>query len=208
MPNLFLWLVLANILHIVKGHLENFVAASTNDLSRLFSREIELIDHLDNWSYLVRKGEIPRSNQVTADSSLVKDILLQLNCTEWRFDDPLDYVSHPINAYHLLKRTTTLWQDFFENTQSKVLEDTIEEYVASFPDIDDFNYGACSGLINIELYYGSNGNSFLDLAKGRVTFNGKVYQARHNLSSSDFLHIADAAKRGNDFNRSSRYQKN
>ena len=65
-------------------------------------------------------------------------------------------------------------------------------------EVDDYNYGACVGLVNIELYYSQSGSTFAELAKGRVKnpINGKVYQARHGLTSQDFLSIADAAWRG------------
>ena len=63
---------------------------------------------------------------------------------------------------------------------------------------DDYEYGGCVGLINIELYYSQSGTTFFELAKGRLRnpLNGDLYQAKHGLTSQDFLQIAQSARRG------------
>ena len=87
---------------------------------------------------------------------------------KWAFDDPIKYCSHPINAYHLLKRTTSLWPTLHENITSQALEDVFEEHMGHFPEKDDYKYGGCVGLVNIELYYSQSGTTFFEMAKGRV----------------------------------------
>ena len=86
----------------------------------------------------------------------------------------------------------------YENITSQSLENLFEEHIAHFPEEDDYKYGACVGMVNIELYYSLSGTTFLEIAKGRVKnpLNGKIYQARHTLTSNDFILIAEAAWRG------------
>ena len=177
---------------------ERYVAASTNDLSRLFQKENNMIREIDQWTYQVQKDEIPYTTQIKEDLSLIQKTFVSLKLDEWRFDNSLEYTSHPINSYHLLKRTTKLWPILYENITSQALEDIFEERLKEFPELDDYNYGACVGLVNIELYYSQSGSTFRELAKGRVKnpINGKIHQARHGLTSEDFNNIAEAARRG------------
>ena len=51
---------------------EKFVAASTNDLSRLFEKENHMIREIDQWCYEVQNGEIQHTTQVREDLSLIQ----------------------------------------------------------------------------------------------------------------------------------------
>ena len=177
---------------------EKYFAASTNDLSRLFDKEGQLINAISEWTYMIKTNKIPHTESIKEDLKLVKTVFELFKPDEWRFDDPLEYASHPINAFHLLKRTSKLWPEMYENITSESLENLFEEHIAHFPEEDDYKYGACVGMVNIELYYSLSGTTFLEIAKGRVRnpSNGKIYQARHTLTSNDFILIADAAWRG------------
>ena len=108
---------------------EKYVASSTNDLSRLFEKENLMINQINHWVYLVESNQIPLTASIKEDLNLVQDTFNSLNLEEWRFDDPLEYCSHPINAYHLIKRTTNLWPNLYENTTSKALEDIFEAHI-------------------------------------------------------------------------------
>ena len=125
------------------------------------------------------------------------DVLDSINVSDWRQAHPLEYVSHPVNAFHLMKRTTVVWPALAEQCTSPSLEAAFEEDLNLLPNYDDFRYGACVGLLNIELYYSQSGMTFLELTEGRVRdpATGTVYQANHQLTSDDCLLIADAAKR-------------
>ena len=78
------------------------------------------------------------------------------------------------------------------------LEEEVESKLSLFPVLDDFHYGGCVGLLNIELHYGGHGNSILQLARGRVTdpYSKRIFEAKTGLTSDDCVLIADAAKRG------------
>ncbi len=179
---------------------EKFVAASTNDLGRLADEEIKMIDKINTWMYQLETGKTLMRSEEKHDWSLMNQTLHSLNVEKWKFIDSKDYVSHPINAFHLLKRTTTIWPNLYENITSLSLENLLEDHIAMFPDADDFNYGACVGLINIEAYYNIG---FLEMAQGIVRDpEGGQYQAIHRLTSEDCLLIANAAKRGSSHNQS------
>jgi hypothetical protein len=62
----------------------------------------------------------------------------------------LEYVAHPINAYHLMKRTSTLWPTFFDDVPNDVYND-VEDVVEKFPFQSDFAYGATFGLLSIQV---------------------------------------------------------
>ena len=70
--------------------------------------------------------------------------------------------------------------------------------IDQFPEKDDYEYGACVGLVNIELYYSQSGTTFHEMAKGRVKnpLSNEIHEARHGLTSKDFLQIAESARRG------------
>ena len=49
---------------------ENYVAASTNDLKRLFEMEVAMIVNLQHWQYQVRKGQVREAGNVLSEDSL------------------------------------------------------------------------------------------------------------------------------------------
>ena len=181
---------------------ENHVSASTSDLKKLFKLEVEMIADLQNWQHQVKTGKIrEEKNVLFKDLNLVEDAFETLKISEWYLEDPMVYVQHPVNAFNLLKRTTSFWPRIFVNTSSMALEEEVESKLSLFPDLDEFHYGGCVGLINIELHYGrgrsENGNSIWDLAQGKVTDpdTKNTYTAKHSLTSEDCLQISQAAKR-------------
>ena len=183
-----------------KASWENHVAASTNDLKRLFEMEVGMIANLQHWSYLAREGKIKEPmSDLSEDMNLIDNAFQRIDiASDWYMEDALTYVMHPVNAYNLLKRTTTFWPRIFENTKSMSLEEEVESTLSNFPKLEDFQYGACIGLVNLELHYGSNGNSIMELAQGIVTdpFSKSTYRAKHTLTSEDCFHISQAAKQG------------
>ncbi len=173
---------------------ENYVAASTSDLSRLFNLEKDLIASMDKFVY--ENTDKPSAKE---DVTIARDALDQLKVSSWKHADSLTYVSHPVNAYSLVKRTATLWSNLLEDAGDD-LDEVIEDIVIKFPMVDDFEYGAAVGLVNLELYYdGNNGSSsFFDLLSDgiiRDPKSGRDFHAHHNLTHEDFLVIADAARR-------------
>lgn len=172
---------------------ENYVAASTNDLQRLFKIESNFIDNLDKWLFKVKQDEFKSTSYLKNDVKLVENAFEDLNVYDWRNENE-DYVYHPINAFNLLKRTASYWPCLLENVTSPTIDDFIEENMTQFPLLDDFLYGGCVGLVNIELYYDL---TVLDLARGKVTdpSTGKIHQAKHRLTSDDCLLVANAAKK-------------
>ena len=192
------WLIiLFQALHCSCHSWENYVAASTNDLKRLFEMEVAMIADLQHWQYQVRNGQVREADNVLSeDSKRLEKAFEELKISEWYLEDPMSYVMHPINAFNLLKRTTTFWPKIFENTSSMALEEEVESKLSLFPAVDDFHYGACVGLVNIELHY-SQTNSIWNLSQGKVTdpHTQKSFQAKHNLTSEDCLQISQAAQR-------------
>ena len=73
-----------------------------------------------------------------------------LNWFLTQHQDTLTYAAHPINAYHLMKRTTMLWPELFENT-SDDLYSVVEDAVERFPIAYDFNYGATFGVLSVQV---------------------------------------------------------
>ena len=78
--------------------LEKYVAASTEDLSRVFQLEKDL------WNQI----KVYREDVATkSDQDVIKKFLLETKLLSVIHDeDNLIHVSHPFNAYHCLKRTT------------------------------------------------------------------------------------------------------
>ena len=74
---------------------EKYVAASTNDLSRLFLIESQLLDHLDQWMYDIHIGNIQKCDSIQDDVKLVHETFSSINVSDWRRASALEYVSHP-----------------------------------------------------------------------------------------------------------------
>ena len=70
--------------------------------------------------------------------------------------DTLDYAAHPINAYHLMKRTTVQWPELFDDDTIEIsseLFNAVEDVIEQFPFKSDFDYGAAFGLLSIQVRY-------------------------------------------------------
>ena len=68
--------------------------------------------------------------------------------------DTLGYVGHPINAFHLMKRTTVRWPELFDDDANEISGDlfnAIEDVIEQFPYKSDFDYGAAFGLLSIQV---------------------------------------------------------
>ena len=104
----------------------------------------------------------------------------------------MEYVHHPINAFHLLQRTTT-WIP-----KLKKLIPTLEFHF-NIPSASDAKFGASNGIADLQEYHNI---STLDLVKkGQITnyMTGETYLARSSLTSNEALQIATAARQARYF---------
>ena len=56
----------------------------------------------------------------------MEDAFHSLNINNYINENSTEYVYHPVNAFHLMKRTTVLWPNFLENTTTPSLDDHVE----------------------------------------------------------------------------------
>ena len=83
---------------------------------------------------------------------------LVLKGLDLRSDDGESYVFNPINAFHLMQRSSNFWPRV-----KKLLNDSTESDVNSvskediiFPEKSDFLHGASFGLVNLQIMHQLN----------------------------------------------------
>lgn len=101
--------------------------------------------------------------------------------------ETFEYVFHPINAYNLIKRTTKWY--------SKLNKAWPNFVYPLHPNLLDAKIGSAHGISAIREFYDLNP---AEIVKGQLKdhLTGKIFQARSNLTLTDVLHIAEAAKEG------------
>ena len=124
--------------------LEKYVAASTEDIARVFQLEKDL------WSHLKEYQEGSASNK---DVDVINKFLTDTKFTDIVEDDSLEHVSNPFHAYHCLKRTTRLWEKMVLKLSKQNKLKKVKQILRRFPEEEDFQEGAAFGLLTIQLYY-------------------------------------------------------
>ena len=105
----------------------------------------------------------------------------------FRENETSEYVHHPINAFHLLKRSSKFIPK---------LKKWLPKKLYSFYDIKTLSeqyIRACQGLADIQEFHDTDP---MDIANGIIknTENGLNYQANSKLNSMDLVNIAKEAK--------------
>ena len=124
--------------------LEKYVAASTEDLARLFQLEKEMWLHLKSYQ---------SKDASEGDSEVIKKFLSDTNFLDIVDDDSLNHVSDPYQAYHCLKRTTRLWETLITKLSKQSKLKKAKQFLRRFPERDDFEEGGAFGLMTIQHHY-------------------------------------------------------
>ena len=207
-----------------------YVASSTHHIQKLFDLEKELVYRLLHGDFAQVMGAEDRTKidiivrKETGFTSLknLESILLT--------EPSENFVKHPVNAFHTIKRTTQLWPQILliqglneiesetkdnssrktiTQNEAKILRTLTNFIIRKFPSKDDFFHGTCIGLMIIENTYARKDSVRLDLAKGIVhdTLNGITYKSLHPLSPNDCIFISNVAKKMNRLDRSVEWAK-
>ncbi|MGH0117909.1 UNVERIFIED_CONTAM: hypothetical protein FKN15_074376 [Acipenser sinensis] len=139
------------------------IFTSIGQMTDLIFTEKELVQSLKEY---IRKEE-SRLVQIKSWASKLDDL------THTATADPEGYLSHPVNAYKLVKRLNTEWAEL----ESLVLQDSADSFISNmsvqrqfFPDEED-EKGAAKALMRLQDTYKLDSES---ISKGRlpgVTFN-------------------------------------
>ena len=206
-----------------------YVASSTHHIQTLFDLEKELVYRLlkGDFSEVFNKIERIRIDSILKNETGIPNLKeFQSNISS---KDSESYVKHPINAFHLIKRTTLLWPRILlnydgnreeKNSQTstkpsikakevKMLRTLTNFIIRKFPSKDDFYQGAAIGVMTVEKTYARNENSRLELANGilRDKTSNKTYKSIHQLSPDDCVIISNAAQRMLQLDRSVEWAK-
>ena len=103
----------------------------------------------------------------------------------FREKETSNYVHHPINAFHLIKRLVVL--DKYRSELSEI----IPHWNFNTKSINHDFQRAFHGMTDLVEIVDLNPN---DLAKGLIKHDGKVFKARSGLSATDLIQIANEAK--------------
>ena len=124
--------------------LEKYVAASTEDIARLFQLEKEM------WSHLRAYQSKDASDD---DSEVIDQFLTDTKFSDIVEDNSLDHVSDPFQAYHCLKRTAISWEKLITKLSKQNKLKKVKQFLRRFPERDDFEEGGAFGLMTIQHYY-------------------------------------------------------
>ena len=182
----FLFDELAETVEPKLGHnsVTQHLSSSTEDLKLLFDIEKRLVHHL-----------------MTNNVSDVGDYVSQFkHLSDLQSIDSEAYVSHPVNAFSLMKRTSKFW----EKIRSRLGDDDIFRGgigmgQVTLPSEKDFLNGAALGIINVQYFH----NLTIDkVVNGTVTnlASGQQFKANHRLNYHDALVVAQAAKTEHRYN--------
>ena len=96
-----------------------------------------------------------------------------------------EYVKHPINAFHLLQRTSQ-WLPKLKKVIPNLPVDV------SFPTVTDAVFEASNGLADLLEHYDMKPS---ELVKGQIKsfVTGELYPAKSKLTSNEIIRIANAA---------------
>ena len=160
--------------------LEKFVAASTEDISKVFKLENELWSHLK----IYRDQEASKK-----DEGLIKNFLLETSFLQVIHEDSLYHVSHPFYAYHCLKRTSFQWDKLIAKLSKQNKLKKVKQILRKFPEVEDFETGGAFGLMTLQLYYNI---SYSDMMAGNII--SQNYLNLPPLEAGDAFLISQMAK--------------
>ena len=102
-----------------------------------------------------------------------------------------EYVSHPVNAFCLMKRVTDLWPKFRSMTETATLYQDLLAHL-KLPDKAEFVSGAAAGLMNAQVFHDLN---VVQLARGRLIRRGRLAGSTLHFRINDQALINDQAKK-------------
>lgn len=155
---------------------EKDLFTSNEALADLFKKEKHMRQTIE--AYVARLDR-----QINAMDQLINNH--EHNTTESE-EDAAEYVSNPINAYVLLKRTGIDWPRLRDGLFSESFENQtkeIEEFVANVPKVSDLE-GASNGIFLLQETYDLD---MKDFALGRIRNpqTGEMIMGQKQLSASD-----------------------
>ena len=124
--------------------LEKYVAASTEDLSRLFQLEKDMWPHLKAYQ---------SKDASESDRQVIEEFLTDTKFLDIVDHDSLGHVSDPFQAFHCLKRTAVLWEKLISNLSKQSKLKKVKQFLRRFPERDDFEEGGAFGLMTIQHHY-------------------------------------------------------
>lgn len=124
--------------------LEKYVAASTEDLARLFQLEKDMWLHLKAYQ---------SKDATVGDTEVINKFLTDTKFLDIVDDDNLSHVSDPFHAFHCLKRTTVLWEKLISKLSKQSKLKKAKQFLRRYPEREDFEEGGAFGLMTIQHHY-------------------------------------------------------
>ena len=124
--------------------LEKYFAASTEDLAKLFQLEKEL------WELILTYNQ---SLATAEDRERISQFMRETNFEKVVQQESLAHVSHPLQAYHCLKRTTSQWPHWVGRLSLQNKLKKAKQILRKFPEKEDFEEGGAFGLMTLQHYY-------------------------------------------------------
>ena len=124
--------------------LEKYVAASTEDLARVFEMEKEM------WKIV---KEYQKKDATKKDELIIQNFINETRFEQICDEVSLKHVAHPMNAFQALKRTTKTWEETLLKLEKQSKLKKAKQILRRFPERIDFEEGAAFGLMTLQLYY-------------------------------------------------------
>lgn len=165
---------------------------STFQMKEKLKQEINFLKELKFYLQLLKK-------EVTHVENFINNNYNDQDIENLDVDILEDYVSNPINAFGIIKRThkESLKKLNLESSNSIInlqkANRSLMEFINDAPAVEDF-YAATESIALIQESYNLNTS---DLSKSIINFHGQIYQANYKFTLNDRVNIAiTAANKG------------
>ncbi|CAH1793744.1 unnamed protein product, partial [Owenia fusiformis] len=170
--------LLLNLHHV--SHVHGEVFTSISQLRELVKAERKLMKSLD---LFIHEEEMKLEQLKSIKDAIEEDIP--------KVQDAHDFIGHPINAFHLIKRVSGAWASVFHHSGNfapyNEFKMVADEVLKIFPQHQDY-HGACHAILRIQNIYKLNTT---DIANGIIMNN----KAMEPLSAVECLDISTTSTR-------------
>jgi hypothetical protein len=172
---------------VTKGNNLEYLMSSTFQLSKLFNSEVQFVAELKAYLTLLKDETTKISAFVDKNYGLFEE--------PKGIEDVEAYISHPVNAFGMIKRTSVAFikgqLNFDPSSVIMSKMNTLKELSDKFPTKKDYSM-ACHSLALLKETYDLQTS---DLAIGLVRLNSSssIFKATYKMDSYDLSHIGTHA---------------
>ncbi|CAG7734724.1 unnamed protein product [Allacma fusca] len=177
----FIWIL--NLLNVTFSKSGNEIFSSTTELEKLFKHESEVVKKLEEYALAMETNLLVIKRYIDDFNMIRKEGPTESS----------EVVANPVNAFHILKRTTVDWEDVLNSiknhTKTDGLVDEVVRKGAYLPTFEDF-IGGSMALVGLQDTYKLN---LSDIIQGSIGEGSNTRRSPYELTARDCLFLGKAA---------------